>query len=650
MSLCQISYKELFSKFLFRLKICKFFLLLKIKIFFINEKKFYNKLILLFLKITFVLIFSVLEVRDILKEFLKKEIETDNLMSHEKEKNIDFSQYSTTIKPIAIYNYGTNIINETKNINNSEINIEDIEIKKLEEQIILAKTHGIYGFAFYYFCFEYKNSSNKFLNIILKNKNFKINFLLIVEINSTKIDEKNNNISRLFIDIKKFIVDQRYIKFYNKSVIVFNQDDINRTDIFYLREKFRNNNLGEIYILSLTNNYNQTIDNNSIYNGLCYSPSYISLEKVRLRHNKTISYFYTHLLYFNLLKPPLNNTLNNNLFRMSISMSKHPIYANKEKTYIFWDYSPEKYFFLNKIIIDWTKKNYNRNNQYIFIDDFNNLEKDKISGYANINAFSKALYGLPVILDLNNNFNIKKLEKEILVLIQVHIYYTDLLEEIVEKVNNIPVPYDLYITTNTQDKKIYIENYLKENSNANNYEILITPNKGRDVIPFLLQLKDILFKYKYLCHLHTKKHGEKGKYWQHYLYENLLGNKNIIKQILSDFENHDKLGFIFPEHFYVTIGYAYNYNRLNWYYINNIFEILFPNMKIKAGKIINYPVGNMFWARIDAIYQIFTDKIIKLVPKERGQKDGTILHAIERIWVYLVKLNGFYYKTIFYYI
>ena len=142
---------------------------------------------------------------------------------------------------------------------------------------------------------------------------------------------------------------------------------------------------------------------------------------------------------------------------MSISMSKHPIYANKEKTYIFWDYSPEKYFFLNKIIIDWTKKNYNRNNQYIFIDDFNNLEKDKISGYANINAFSKALYGLPVILDLNNNFNIKKLEKEILVLIQVHIYYTDLLEEIVEKVNNIPVPYDLYITTNTQDKKIYID-------------------------------------------------------------------------------------------------------------------------------------------------------------------------------------------------
>ena len=112
----------------------------------------------------------------------------------------------------------------------------------------------------------------------------------------TNLYEKNNNISRLFIDIKKFIVDQRYIKFYNKSVIVFNQDDINRTDIFYLREKFRNNNLGEIYILSLTNNYNQTIDNNSIYNGLCYSPSYISLEKVRLRHNKTISYFYTHLL------------------------------------------------------------------------------------------------------------------------------------------------------------------------------------------------------------------------------------------------------------------------------------------------------------------------------------------------------------------
>jgi lipopolysaccharide biosynthesis protein len=58
----------------------------------------------------------------------------------------------------------------------------------------------------------------------------------------------------------------------------------------------------------------------------------------------------------------------------------------------------------------------------------------------------------------------------------------------------------------------------------------------------------------------------------------------------------------------------------------------------------------MFWARTKAVYQIFNNKIIKLAPKEKGQLDKTILHAIERLWLYLVKINGFYYKTFIYYI
>ena len=230
-------------------------------------------------------------------------------------------------------------------------------------------------------------------------------------------------------------------------------------------------------------------------------------------------------------------------------------------------------------------------------------------------------------------------------------YYIDLLQEIIDKTNNIPFPFDLYITSDTQEKKAYIEKNLEVHSKANKFQVMITPNKGRDVIPCLIQLKNILMKYKYLCHIHTKKNGvtvELGRYWQHYLYENLLGNKSIIMQILNDFENNNDLGFIFPEHFYASILYAYAYSYQNWYHLNRIFDILFPNMKLRAGNNFNFPVGNMFWARTHAIYQIFDERIIELVPEENGQKDGTILHAIERFWLYLVKLNGFNYKTVLY--
>jgi lipopolysaccharide biosynthesis protein len=51
----------------------------------------------------------------------------------------------------------------------------------------------------------------------------------------------------------------------------------------------------------------------------------------------------------------------------------------------------------------------------------------------------------------------------------------------------------------------------------------------------------------------------------------------------------------------------------------------------------------MFWAKTNAIYQIFRLRI--KYPEELGQPYLTIMHAIGRTWLYLVKLNGFYYKT-----
>ena len=55
----------------------------------------------------------------------------------------------------------------------------------------------------------------------------------------------------------------------------------------------------------------------------------------------------------------------------------------------------------------------------------------------------------------------------------------------------------------------------------------------------------------------------------------------------------------------------------------------------------------MFWAKIDSIYQIFLFNLQNKFPEEKGQIDGTIMHGIERIWLYLTKINGYSYKKIF---
>ena len=84
----------------------------------------------------------------------------------------------------------------------------------------------------------------------------------------------------------------------------------------------------------------------------------------------------------------------------------------------------------------------------------------------------------------------------------------------------------------------------------------------------------------------------------------------------------------------------------NLKHLYKLFEALFTFLKLRIGYKLDFPVGNMFWARTSAVYQIFDDKIIKKCPEEKGQLDGTMLHAIERIWLYLAKLNGFYYKCV----
>ena len=122
----------------------------------------------------------------------------------------------------------------------------------------------------------------------------------------------------------------------------------------------------------------------------------------------------------------------------------------------------------------------------------------------------------------------------------------DLIKDIISKINNIPVKFSLFISTTSKEKKNIIEKYIKKNSCKllYNYEILVLENKGRDVLPLIIQLKKIYHKYRFICHINTKKslHSKMGDEWRNYLFNNLLGSKDIISEILTDFENNDKLG------------------------------------------------------------------------------------------------------------
>ena len=78
--------------------------------------------------------------------------------------------------------------------------------------------------------------------------------------------------------------------------------------------------------------------------------------------------------------------------------------------------------------------------------------------------------------------------------------------------------------------------------------------------------------------------------------------------------------------------------------MNFLLRELFHKFKI-SDQYFDFPGGNMFWARTKAIYQIFKKDLRNHIPEEKSSKN--ILYAIERIWLFIVKINGYYYKKYF---
>ena len=593
------------------------------------------------------------------------------------ENNIDFSNYSTDIKEIAIYlpNFYSykdkDLLNSLKNVtpkykghhqprvlDKNYIDNYDLKLV-LKKQIELAKSHGIYGFAIYYYWISGKTIFDKPLNIIYKNEN-KFHYMLIWK-NEKVINENNEiileekygeNDSCIFIkDIKKYLNDKLYIRNNEKPIIgIYNIKAIPnlREFILQIRKKAKEFEIGEIFIISCLNGLKiNEINNMKIFDGTYKTPPK-GLIDTQIKNTED-NYIYYYSLFFS------NITYDKNIGNFSVYNGIMLEYDNsafyEEKTN-FGEYSPELFYKINKLLIKKIREDYEETNRFIFINAWNNyfegtyLEPDEKYGYGSINALSKSLFDLPF---KNLNYNLSNLMDNCLMAVQAHIFYEDLLNEIINKTNNIPIKFDLYISTDTKQKKEFIKNYIDRYSKANNFYIKITNNKGRDVLPFLIQMREVFYKYKYLCHIHTKKSltdPELGKNWRIYLLNNLLGTTEVISEILTDFENHDKLGFIFPENYYRILIHTMYVTSGVKKSMNFLLTELFHKYKI-AEQYFDFPGGNMFWARTKAIHQIFKKDLRNHIPEEKGSKD--ILYAIERIWLFIVKINGYYYKKYFNY-
>lgn len=222
--------------------------------------------------------------------------------------------------------------------------------------------------------------------------------------------------------------------------------------------------------------------------------------------------------------------------------------------------------------------------------------------------------------------------------VHLHTYYVDLLEDFLKQFENFHFTYDLFLTTDSEEKKEEIQSILDKNGKV--ARIFITGNRGRDVIP-MLKLKDELSAYDYIGHFHTKKSPEYpywvGDSWRNELFSMLI---QPADNIIANLERDDRLGLVIadiPSFFrYTKIVDPWNENRFAEG-MNDLWERMDLGRDIDFDKMNTFIMsyGTFIWFKYDALKPLFDlDLQDEEIPAEPIPQH-TILHSIERILVYL---------------
>ncbi|MBP2232965.1 GT2 family glycosyltransferase/uncharacterized coiled-coil protein SlyX [Azospirillum agricola] len=220
-----------------------------------------------------------------------------------------------------------------------------------------------------------------------------------------------------------------------------------------------------------------------------------------------------------------------------------------------------------------------------------------------------------------------------------HIFYEALAVEFRRYFANIPVPFDIFISTDSAAKQTVIEKAF-HGWDRGRVEVRVTENRGRDIAPKLLGFRDVYDSHELVLHLHSKQshHASVLANWRGFLLENMLGSPEIVASIIAAFQQRRDLGMVASQHFEPVRHW------INWGGNFPPAAALATRMDIELSedKVLDFPSGSMFWARSAALKPLLDlDLSYADFAEETGQIDGTVAHAVERLYYHVCERAGF---------
>ncbi len=242
----------------------------------------------------------------------------------------------------------------------------------------------------------------------------------------------------------------------------------------------------------------------------------------------------------------------------------------------------------------------------------------------------------------------RHLEEHPLALV-MHLYYPDKLQESCSFAQRFPEQTHLIITTSDEQKREKILSVFAGKKFAS-LDVRVIANRGRDVSALLVGAAEVFDQYEYVCFFHDKKTlqtkpGSIGAGFAYRLQENLFGTRDYVNNIIRLFYENPRLGILSPPpphhgDYFFTLGLDWGANYTQTKLLSDRLGFQAP---IAPDKMPIAPLGTCFWFRGRALKPLADHHWnYSEFPPEPNNPDGTLLHAIERIYSYASVEAGLY--------
>ena len=268
------------------------------------------------------------------------------------------------------------------------------------------------------------------------------------------------------------------------------------------------------------------------------------------------------------------------------------------------------------------------------------LEPDRRFGYANLAAVAEVITRSTVdataLRQKAATYNARQARQTDTV-VCLHLFYADLLEEFVEAITAARKvrPLDLIISI---PAGWAAADFQKVISRLKPVHILVVDNRGRDVFPFLQALRvGTGMGYRYGCKIHSKKslHLANGAAWRRKLVDNLLAPE-VLEGLRDSFFASTEPGLAAKEESLMTLT-----DPATVLHSQQRMRELSDTWKMTSSLQGDFVAGTMFWFGFEAL-AVVNASILDFdeFEPELGQIDGTLAHALERMFLTIVEQSG----------